>query len=341
MSFFLKKNSGVYVIAEAGLNHNGDLDLALEIIEIAQRAGADAVKFQKRTIDLLAVKEVLDAEDLRFPFLGSTYREIREKLEFTLPQYIELKKHTESLNMDFIVTPFDEEAVKFLRPLNLKGYKVASHSLRNLDFLHRLARENKPIVMSTGMSTLQEIDEAVGVLSSYKIPFALLHCVSSYPTNDFDANLNVITTLQRRYQVPIGYSGHEMDDFATKLAVSMGAKIIERHVTVSRSLPGFDHKLSLEEHELRKLIDDINRILVIQGSHEKTLLDSELVARNKYNVSMVSRNSKRKGERLLLEDIVWKNPGTGIGRIQRDNYIGKRLLMDVPKDSLFLPEMFE
>lgn len=330
----------VYFIAEAGLNHNGSMVLARQIIEIAARAGADAVKFQKRTIGQLAIKSTLDQPDDRFPSFGRTYREIREHLEFNLDQYFELKEFALAQGLDFIVTPFDAQAIDFLKPLDLLGYKVASHSVRNIDFLEALGAERKPVIMSTGMSTLDEIDEAVKIWRKQSIPFALLHCVSSYPTNDQDAHLSVITTLKKRYQVAIGYSGHEKDDLPTLSSVVLGAKIIERHITVSRSLEGFDHGLSLEENQLYELINKIRRIETLLGSGEKQLLPSELVARNKYNVSMVSMRPLSVGHKLTRDDITWKNPGSGISRSELNNYLGKELNCSVEADVLLNPDMF-
>jgi len=330
----------VYFIAEAGLNHNGSMELAKGIIEIAARAGADAVKFQKRTISQLAIKNTLDQQDNRFPSFGRTYREIREHLEFNLDQYLELKDFTLAHGLEFIVTPFDSEAIDFLNPLNLVGYKVASHSVRNIDFLEALGGERKPVVMSTGMSTLKEIDEAVDVWRKHSVPFALLHCVSSYPTSDQDAHLRVISTLKERYSVAIGYSGHEKDELSTLSAVALGANIIERHVTVSRTLEGFDHGLSLDENQLCELMLKIRRIETLLGSREKKLLPCELIARDKYNVSMVSNRLLSVGHKLTQDDVTWKNPGTGISRNELNNYLGKELICDVEADTLLNANMF-
>lgn len=329
-----------YVIAEAGLNHNGSIEIAREIIDIAARSGANAVKFQKRTVSQLAIKSVLEQEDIRFPSFGETYGEIREFLEFDLEQYRFLQEYATAKHLEFLVTPFDKYAIEFLRPLNLNGYKVASHSVRNVDFLSELAKESKPIIMSTGMSTLSEIDTAVEIWRANNVPFALLHCVSAYPTLDSDAQLRVISSLRERYQVSIGYSGHEMDSLTTLVAVSLGARIIERHVTINRNLEGFDHKLSLEEDELTILINSIRRIEKMMGSPDKALLPSELIAREKYNVSMVSRVSLKKGHVLDLDDITWKNPGTGIPSSEVQNYLGRVIAQDVPEDVLFSPDMF-
>ena len=337
---WLQNYNSTYFIAEAGLNHNGKIDLAHELIDIAYRAGAQAIKFQKRTISELAIKSVLDAKDSRFPFLGSTYREIRESLEFSFQEYSELQQHAIDLKLDFIVTPFDLKALNFLEPLNLKIYKIASHSVRNLDLIKAISDSGKSVIMSTGMSTLEEIDTAVSILLKNGIDLCLLHCVSSYPTPDQDINLKVIETLRNRYSLPIGYSGHEVDDLATSTSIALGAKVIERHVTKNRQLEGFDHKLSLEEVELQLLISRIRRIENILGSNEKNILDSENIAREKYNVSMTSAKMLSKGSYLQLEDITWKNPGTGISRLKLDSYLGRELCEDIDVDVLIKPEMF-
>jgi sialic acid synthase SpsE len=341
MAFRINKSNEVYFIAEAGLNHNGKIEIAHNLIDVACTAGAHAIKFQKRTISELATKEVLDTQDNRFPFLGKTYREIRENLEFSYDQYKELLEHAKSLDLDFIVTPFDIKAVEFLAPLNLDVYKIASHSVRNLDLIKRISETGKPIILSTGMSTIDEIDTAVDVINKSKVDLYLLHCVSSYPTEDKDINLRTINFLQDRYKVIVGYSGHEIDDLASTISVALGSRIIERHITLNRNLEGFDHKLSLEPEELKILIEKIRRIEQILGSSEKKLLSSELIARNKYNVSMVSLRSIKKGALLLEQDITWKNPGTGISRAHRDEYLGRHVLADIEPDILLRPEMFE
>jgi sialic acid synthase SpsE len=356
MRFEFSLNDEIYFIAEAGLNHNGEIGLAHELIEVAHRAGAHAIKFQKRTISELATREVLASNDTRFPFLGSTYGQIRESLEFNLKEYQELQDHAQSVNLDFIVTPFDLKAFEFLDPLKLEAYKIASHSVRNLDLISAISKSDRPIIMSTGMSTIQEIDVAVELIRSNRGIFSdtkkinakthvldlyLMHCISSYPTIDEDVNLRVINFLRDRYSLPIGYSGHEIDDLPTMISVAFGAQIIERHITISRQFEGFDHKLSLEESELKFLIEKIRRIRKIMGSTEKRLLDSELIAREKYNVSMVSARKIFKGEVVGLNDIKWKNPGTGINRAERDKYIGKKARKNIDDDVLIFPEMLE
>ena len=194
--FSNRPDAGCYVIAEAGLNHNGSLAMAKSLIDLAAISGADAVKFQKRTVDQLAVREALDAPDERFPEFGQTYREIRQHLEFDMAQYQQLKTYSEAKGLDFLVTAFDTEAVDFLEELGVGGYKLASHSATNLPLLRYLAPLKKPVVLSTGMASLDELDAAVEIFSQQQTPLVLLHCVSSYPTPPEQCNLQVMSLLK-------------------------------------------------------------------------------------------------------------------------------------------------
>lgn len=197
-------------IAEAGLNHNGDIHLALQLIDAAAQSGAAIVKFQKRHVEGLAVGSVLDAPDVRFPVFGKTYRQIREHLEFSWEEYVRLRDASHARGIRFMVTPFDAESVKFLERLNVPAYKIASHSVTNLPLLKLIAEIGKPVIMSTGMCSWDELDRAVEVFQKRKTPLVLLHCVSAYPTPPEAANLSLIPVLRSRYGLPIGFSGHEL-----------------------------------------------------------------------------------------------------------------------------------
>lgn len=336
----IKKNK-CYVIAEAGLNHNGSIDTAKQLIDVAANAGVDAVKFQKRTVDILATKETLDAQDGRFPEFGSTYREIREYLEFDFDQYVELKQYTESTGLDFIVTAFDEEAVDFLLEVGVEVFKLASHSLTNFDLLEYLAKHKKEVILSTGMAELDEIDRAVGIFKFYNCPLSLMHCVSAYPTPLDECNMLMMENLKLRYNLPTGYSGHELGFFPSVVAVSMGAQLIERHYTLDKSMTGFDHKISLEPRELERMVEDIRLIDKIQGTGEKRVSDTEWVTRKKYHVSAVSLSQIDAGEILSEGQITFRNPGTGIPRKDMHLIMGKRAKVDIPADVLLDVQMFE
>jgi sialic acid synthase SpsE len=330
-----------YFIAELGLNHNGSTERAHELIDIAAGCGAHAIKLQKRTVDQLAIQSVLDARDGRFPSLGSTYREVREAHEFSFEDFTKLRDHTESLGLDFFVTPFDKIAVDFLAPLNLVAIKVASHSVTNIPLISYIAAQNKFIIMSTGMSTLEEVDLAVDLFKRANASLVLMHCVSSYPTHDSDLNLRIIPELSKRYDLPVGYSGHEINSNASMIALALGGRIIERHITQSRHLEGFDHKLSLDPDDLKSLISDLEQTHTMLGSSEKRLQTSEMKARNNYNVSMVAKRDIKTGEKLLDEMIEWKNPGTGIPPKRVQEFLGRTVTRYISADSLLAEEDFE
>lgn len=336
-----KSTKHCYVIAEAGLNHNGSLEIAKKLIDVAAIAGVDAVKFQKRTVEKLAIKSTLDARDDRFPEFGKTYREIREHLEFTLDQYRELKLYAESMGLDFMVTAFDIDAVDFLDELDVTKFKLASHSLTNFDLLDYLARLKKPTILSTGMADLEEIDCAVEIFKHQNAPLSLMHCVSAYPTPLAESNLAMIDVLRERYGLEVGYSGHELGYLPTLVAVSMGAQIVERHYTLDKMMTGFDHKMSLEPDELIAMVRDIRNVARIQGVGKKEISDAEWITRRKYHVSMVSMVVISAGTVLTEGMVTWRNPGTGIPRKMANTVLGKRAKHDIPADELLSSDMFE
>jgi len=328
-----------YVIAEAGLNHNGSLETAKSLIDLASIAGANAVKFQKRTVEKLAIKSVLDAEDKRFPEFGSTYREIREYLEFNFEQYKILKSYSESKGLDFMVTAFDEEALDFLDSLGVENIKLASHSLTNIKLLTYVSKKRKNIFLSTGMSDMEEIDLAVSILNNNKSKLNILHCVSAYPTPPEHCNLEMINILKKRYTLPTGYSGHELGYLPSLFAVLMGAEIIERHFTLDTKMIGFDHKISLGPDQLIAMIENIRSIPSIVGDGTKEILVNEKITRDKYHVSIVSANYIPKDTIITDQMIVYKNPGTGIPAKLSSKVIGKKTLTNIPSDTLISFDM--
>lgn len=333
--------SDCYVIAEAGLNHNGSLQIAKQLIDVAYVAGVDAVKFQKRTVEKLAIDSVLDAEDNRFPEFGKTYRKIREHLEFSFDEYNELKCYAEDKGLDFIVTAFDIEAVKFLEKLGVGTYKIASHSLTNLRLLEFLAQIRKHTILSTGMAELEEIDQAVEVFQAYDTPLSLLHCVSAYPTALDESNLAMISELKKRYGLPVGYSGHEQGTLPTLVAVARGAQMIERHFTLDKSMVGFDHAISLEPDELIGMVRNIRDISKICGSGKKYVSEAEWITRKKYHVSIASAVSIPSGIKLTEDMITYLNPGTGMPPKLLHTIIGKHSKQDIQPNILLNQDMFE
>ncbi|OGX38712.1 MAG: hypothetical protein A3D87_03515 [Omnitrophica WOR_2 bacterium RIFCSPHIGHO2_02_FULL_50_17] len=330
-----------FIIGEIGLNHNGSVELAQRLIDACQEAGVDCVKFQKRNVAGLAIKDVLDAPDPRFPEFGRTYRDIRNHLEFDARQYRQIINHARSRGMIFLCTAFDIPSVDFLETLDVCGYKTASHSVTNLPLLKKLAKIAKPVILSTGMCVLKELDRAVDILKSWGAPLVLLHCVSSYPQAPEESNLKIIDTLRERYGVTVGYSGHEIGAWPTLLAVARGAKVVERHVTLDKTMVGFDHKLSLEPAELKGMALQIRQVEQILGSGEKWVSEREQVTRNKYHVSIVSARIIKGGSRIEESMLDFKNPGTGLPVSSINDVLGKRAKWDIPEDTLLTLDMLE
>ena len=334
-------NLNTYIIAEAGLNHNGSIEIAKKLIDLASEAGCNAVKFQKRTVSNLAIGETLNAADNRFPEFGNTYRQIREHLEFNMDEYILLKEYAEKRSLDFLCTAFDIEAADFLNKLGVSLFKLASHSMTNLELLEYMARTGKQSILSTGMSDLSEIETAVNIFKKYETPLLLMHCVSAYPTPLDECNLNLIYSLKEKFGLPVGYSGHELGYLPTLTAVSMGAVCIERHFTLDNNMIGFDHKMSLGPNELISMVRDIRTIKKIKGTGEKEISSKELITRQKYHVSMVSKNDIKIGEVLTGDLIVYRNPGTGIPAKDAPKLIGKIAQVNIPRDVLLSFDMFK
>lgn len=344
MRLFENSNKDInycYVIAEAGLNHNGSIKVAKKLIDLASDSGADSVKFQKRTVKNLAIKSTLDAVDERFPEFGSTYREIREFLEFDLDQYKILKKYTKDKGLDFICTCFDIEAAKFLEELEVDAYKLASHSATDIDLIEYMAKTGKKTILSTGMTDLDEINTAVQIFKKYDSPLVLLHCVSSYPTPLDECNLSMINVLKKQFDLPVGYSGHELGYLPSIAAASMGAVAIERHYTLDKTMVGFDHKMSLSPKELIEMIENIRNIQSIKGNGQKYVSETEWITRHKYHVSMASSINIRAGTALTEDMFTYRNPGTGLPPKSAKKVLGKKAIHDIPADELLSLEMFE
>ncbi|QNE46280.1 N-acetylneuraminate synthase [Glaciihabitans sp. INWT7] len=266
--------SPVYVIAEIGLNHNGSVDTAIQLIDVAADAGAQAVKFQKRTPEI-STPEHMKNTPRDTPWGMMTYLEYRYRVEFSREQYIEIGDYATLRGLDWFASPWDEPSVDFLEDLNVVAHKVASASVTDIGMLQALAATGKPIILSTGMSTLEQIDRAVEVLGTGNL--VILHATSTYPLPAEEANLRTITTLQNRYPgVPIGYSGHERGLQISIAAVALGAVAVERHITLDRTMWGSDHAASLEPQGFEHLVRDIRVIGEAMGDGVKRVFPGEL-----------------------------------------------------------------
>jgi len=269
----------VFIIAEIGINHNGDLAIARQLIDLAVEAGCGAVKFQKRTVDKVYSQEMLDSP--RESPWGHTQRAQKEGLEFGEAEYDEIDAYCRQKGIVWFASAWDVDSQKFLRKYDLKYNKVASAMLTRDDLLEEIAGEGRYTFISTGMSTWEEIDHAVEIFRKHGCPFELMHCNSTYPMEDSDANLALIPVLRARYGCKVGYSGHERDIWPSVLSVAAGANSIERHITLDKTMYGSDQKASLEPEQLRRLVEEVRRAEAILGTGEKTLSQAERAVRAK------------------------------------------------------------
>jgi N-acetylneuraminate synthase len=265
--------SELFIIAEIGINHNGSVETAKRLIDMANDCGCDAVKFQKRTIDTVYTKSFLDSP--RDSPWGTTQREQKEGLEFGFDEYRDIDSYCHDLRMPWFASAWDLESQKFLKQFDKPYNKIASPMLTHEPFLRMVSAEGKQTFISTGMSTYAQIDRAVRIFLDADCPFTLMHTVSTYPCRDIECNLNMIRELRRRYIVPVGYSGHETGLLPSILAVGMGAVALERHVTLDRSMYGSDQSASLEKHGLEVLVRDCRLVAQTLGDGVKRVSEGE------------------------------------------------------------------
>jgi N-acetylneuraminate synthase len=269
----------IFVIAEVGINHNGDLEIAKQLIDVAKLAGANAVKFQKRTIDNVYSKEMLDGP--RESSWGTTQREQKEGLEFGLEEYKEIDRYCKEKNIEWFASAWDIDSQKFLRQFDCKYNKVASAMIIYEGLVKEIASEKKHTFISTGMSSFDEIDQIVDIFKQAGCPFELMHCISTYPMKDEDANLNCIKTLKERYQCDVGYSGHEVGLAISYAAAALGISSLERHITLNRAMYGSDQPASVEPAGFMNLVGAVRKITNAMGNGEVKVLEKELpIAKN-------------------------------------------------------------
>lgn len=275
----------LFLIAEIGINHNGDMKLAKQLIDAASDAGFDAVKFQKRTIDLVYTPEFLDSP--RESPWGTTQRDQKEGLEFSESQYREIDSYCKKRNIQWSASAWDIDAQKFVQQFDCSFNKVASAMLGHIPLLKLIAAEKKKTFISTGMSTIEELDSVVSIFREAGCPFELMHCNSTYPMKDEDANLLCIPMLRERYGVNIGYSGHESSLIKVcTAAVALGATSLERHITLDRAMYGSDQAASIETNALRNFVESVRAIPSILGNGKKVLSEAELKTREKLRINV-------------------------------------------------------
>ena len=276
------QNEPPFMIAEIGNNHNGNLDTAFELIKIAKDIGVDAVKFQVKNIEKSFSKELLNSLYVNENSFGNTYREHKMALEFSEEQLKQIYEYAKKLDIICFSTPFDIDSVELLETIKNPIYKISSFHVTDLPLIERVCKTNKPVILSTGMSSIDEIDNAVKLIRKYTEQFVLMHCISSYPTSDEDVNLSVIPMLRDRYNCPVGYSGHERGIAICTSSVALGACAIERHFTKDRSMKGPDHASSVEPIGFQNIVSRSKKIFLAMGDPNKTVLNCELSNRKKF-----------------------------------------------------------
>lgn len=324
----------VFIIAEIGINHNGSVERAKKLIDAAVGAGADAVKFQKREISVTYQRDIVDHpefHDQAFQYLIPLLKEF----ELGEEEYRELAAYARSKGVMFFASAFDEPSVDFLTKLQPPLYKVASADLTNIPLLERLLRERKPLIVSTGMSTLDEVDETVAFLHRRRAIFALLHCQSTYPASPDTLNLAMMARLRWRYGVPVGYSGHELGYHHTVAAVALGAMIVERHLTLDRRLPGPDHAASLEPDEFKEMVQAIRDCKIARGTSVKRISRGEVANRFALRKSLVAVSDIPAGVTITRTMVAAKSPGTGLSPQRIYDLVGRRALRAIRRDEQF------
>ena len=325
----------VLIIAEAGVNHNGDLQLAKKLIDKAKESGADIVKFQTAKLDSL-VSESATMAEYQKKNIGKeeSQKDMLRKLLLPFEDFIELSKYCQQVGIKFLSTPFDIESIRFLNPLQ-NIWKIPSGEITNYPYLVEIAKTHKEIIMSTGMSTLQEIEDAYKLLQDNGAgKITLLHCTTNYPTPMTEVNLRAMLTLKEKFSCEVGYSDHTQGIEVPVAAVAMGATIIEKHFTLDRNMEGPDHKASLEPHELKEMVTAIRNIELALGNPDKTPSASEISNIAVARKSIVALTDIKVGDTFTESNITTKRPGTGINPMRWPEILGQKAICDFKKDEL-------
>ena len=310
-----------YVIAEGGLNHNGDINIAKKLIDSAKECGANAIKFQTYKTENF-VRET------------NQYFDVFKNAELNFEQFEELKNYSKNIGLTFFSTPFDIESAEFLNQLEIPCFKIASSDLTNLPLITKIAKMQKPMIISSGLSTMNEINDAVNCcLFEGNNQIALLHCVANYPAQPNEVNMNVINTLKKTFGFPIGYSDNGESSLVDIVAVSMGANIIEKHFTLDKKMSGPDHSFSIDPNGLKSLISQIHEIDQMKGDGIKIPQFSEIKNRLTIRKSITAKRDLQQGEKIQEDDISIKRPADGIEPKYITMILGKTINTNIKKDS--------
>ena len=325
----------VYIIAEAGVNHNGDINLAYQLVDAAKAAGVDCIKFQTFKSENLVSHTAQKAEYQKAATGDSSQQDMLKQLELSFGEFVSLKEYCDRKGICFLSTPFDFESIKFLNSIEMPFWKIPSGEVTNYPYLVALAKTGKPVVMSTGMCEMQEIEDAIAVLrENGASDIKLLHCNTEYPTPYEDVNLKAMKTLRDAFGVEVGYSDHTKGIEVPIAAVAMGAAVIEKHFTLDRNMEGPDHKASLEPQELKQMVDSIRHIEAALGSGDKKPSPSEKKNMAVARKSIVAAARIKAGDILTEENITVKRPGNGICPMRWKEVLGTRAVRDFEEDEL-------
>jgi len=330
-NFIYKK---CFIIAEAGVNHNGSVEMAKKLVDAAKEVNADAVKFQTFKTDKLVTEDAEKAEyQIKNSGEDSQYNMIKS-LELSNDEFREIAEYTKNKGLIFLSSPFDIESVDLLDEIGVPAFKIASGEITNFPLLEYVAKKEKPVILSTGMSTIGEVDEAINLMEKYNDNITLMHCLTSYPAKKEEADLNVIKTLECAFKRPVGFSDHTLGIEMSVAAVALGSCVIEKHFTIDKNLPGPDHKASLEPHEFAEMVKSIRNVEKGMGNGVKKPTNEEIKIKKLVRKSIVAKEDIPCGTILDESMLVFKRPGTGIEPKYLEKLIGKELIEDIKKDSL-------
>lgn len=326
---------GVYIIAEAGVNHNGKFELACKLVDAAKEAGVDCIKFQTFKSEKLVSHNAQKAEYQKITTGDEAQVDMLKKLELSYEEFIDLKKYCDKVGITFLSTPFDLDSIVFLNSIDMPFWKIPSGEITNYPYLVALARTKKPVVMSTGMCNLEEIRDAVRVLTDNGVKdIKILHCNTEYPTPYEDVNLKAMQTIKNQFGYDVGYSDHTIGIEVPIAAVAMGATIIEKHFTLNRNMEGPDHKASLEPGEFAEMVRDIRNIEMAIGDGDKIPSPSERKNKAVARKSIVAKEKIKKGDILTEKNITVKRPGSGINPMRWNDVLGTKAIKDFEEDEL-------
>lgn len=331
-----------YIIAEAGVNHEGSINLARRLIDEAKEGGADAIKFQTYKASTIASKDSPSYWDTTKEPIDSQYKLFQKYDKFWREEYEQLKIYSDQADIEFMSTPFDVESASFLNDM-MDVFKISSSDITNKPFIEYLCNFGKPIILSTGASYLYEVQEAVQWIDAKQVPVALLHCILNYPTDDQNANLGMIKDLQRKFpDKMIGYSDHTLpkDMKVLEMATLLGAVILEKHFTHDKTLPGNDHYHAMDKEDLETFHNKMNQFFQILGDETKFPLETETLARKNARRSLVAAKNIPEGAIISPLDLTWKRPAHGVSPKHIEDVIGKRVVRKITEDEVIQWYMF-